>query len=187
MSRWQRCCKGWKGAGHGAVQGLQALQSVSFVLAVLAVLWGRTLMALARWLLLVAAAVAVHGSARVPPSERAGDGVPILAALYNRCLYYDSGPAIMGALAVRSVTIARAKPVCHPLKLPSFPFWKRCASGDAWRLRAAASAEPTRNSRGSIACHELLLAISCHSALGVSVMAGWGADRAGCGVQGRTP
>ena len=98
------------------VQGLQALQSVSMMLAVLAVFWGRTLLALFRWLLVVAAAVAVHGCARVPPSERAGDGVPILAALYNRCGYCGHGPAIMGALAIKGVGMSQTKPGCQSAK-----------------------------------------------------------------------
>ena len=63
---------------------MQALQSLSMFLAVLAAVWGGALMALLRWLLLTAAVVAAHNAARTAASERLGEGVPFLSALFNR-------------------------------------------------------------------------------------------------------
>lgn len=70
--------------GNVIMQGLQSLQSLSMFLAVLAALWGRTLMTLTRWLLLVVLAVGAHGGLRIASSEGVGTGVPLLAALFNR-------------------------------------------------------------------------------------------------------
>jgi len=70
-------------------EGLQSLQSLSMFLAVLAALWGRTLMTLTRWLLLVVLAVGAHGGLRIASSEGVGTGVPLLAALFNRGQHPD--------------------------------------------------------------------------------------------------